>query len=114
MSSSSEIRTAIRVLEAFKTVDPEITLPAMLTFLYYVESDGKSGNQASVNHRLDMSDATASRSTSHWLEWKRPKVKGLNMLESIPDPDDRRYKLISLTRKGLEFADKIRRAINGS
>lgn len=114
MSSSSEIRTAIRVLEAFKAVDPEITLPAMLTFLYYVEKDGMSGNQFSVTQRLDMSDATASRSTSHWLEWKRPKVRGLSMLESVPDPNDRRYKLITLTRKGLEFADKIRRAINGT
>ena len=114
MPTSPEIRTAIRVLETFKSIDPEITLPSMLTFLYYVERDGEAGNQASVNHRLDMSDATASRSTSHWLEWKRPKVRGHQMLESIPDPEDRRYRMITLTRKGLEFAEKIRRAVSGT
>lgn len=112
MPTSSEIRTAIRVLEAFKDVDPDITLPSMLAFLYYVETDGNAGNQYNMEQRLDMSTATASRATSHWLEWKRPRVPGLNMVESIPDPEDRRYRMITLNRNGEKFAQKLKEAVS--
>ena len=114
MPTSKELRTAIRVLETFKEVDPEITLPAMLTFLYIVERDGQAGNQFEVDQRLDMSGATASRSISHWLDFKRPRVHGLGMLESLPDPGDRRYRMITLNRKGLSFAQKIKEAVDGT
>jgi hypothetical protein len=109
-TSSSEIRTAIRVLETFKSIDPDITLPSMLAFLYYVETDGRAGNQYAMEQRLDMSTATASRATSHWLGWKRPRVPGLGMIESIPDPEDRRYRMITLNRNGENFAKKITEA----
>lgn len=113
MPTSPELRTAIRVLEAFKEIDPAITLPSMLAFLYYVERDGEPGNQASMEHRLGMSTATASRATAHWLKWKRPRVAGADMLESIPDPEDRRYKMITLNRRGMEFAQRVREAAHG-
>lgn len=112
MSSSKEIRTAIRVLEAFKEVDADITLPSMLAFLYYVERDDEAGNQNAMEQRLDMSTATASRATAHWMKWKRPRHEGLDMLESIPDPEDRRYKMITLNRRGLDFAKKIEEAVS--
>ena len=67
MTSSIEIRTAIRLLEEFKNVDPDITLPSMLAFLYAVERDGQSGNQFALTERLNMSGATASRAIAHWL-----------------------------------------------
>lgn len=112
MATSSELRTAIRVVETFKEIDPDITLPSMLAFLYYVESDGRAGNQYEMEQRLDMSTATASRATSHWLQWKRPKVPGHGMVESIPDPEDRRYRMITLNEKGTAFAKKIEEAVS--
>lgn len=111
MASSKEIRTAIKVLEEFKKVDPDITLPSMLAYLYYVENDGKAGNQYSMEQRLDMSTATASRATSHWLDYKKPNVPGLGMLDSIPDPKDRRYRVITLNQRGMIFAERIKLAI---
>lgn len=112
MASSRELRTAISILETFKKVDPDITLPSMLTFLYAVERDGQAGNQYAIDHRLDMSGATASRAIAHWLAYKRPRVAGLNMLESMPDPEDRRYRMITLNRRGLDFAKQIEEAVS--
>jgi DNA-binding MarR family transcriptional regulator len=112
MASSTELRTAIRVLEAFKEIDPDITLPSMLTFLYAVERDGQSGNQFEVDQRLDMSGATASRAVAHWLDFKRPRVPGLDMLVSSPDPEDRRYKMLTLNRKGLDFVKSLEEAVS--
>lgn len=113
MPSSQEIRTAIRVLEEFRCIDPDITLPSMLTFLYAVERDDQAGNQFEIDKRLDMSGATASRAIAHWLKFKRPRVAGLDMMDSVPDPEDRRYKMITLNRRGLDFAAKLENAVNG-
>jgi len=114
MPSTPETRAIIRVLEDFHEVDPDITLPSMLAFMYVNERDAQSGNQNYVEHRLNMTNATTSRAIAHWSEFKRPRVQGLNMLVSIPDPEDRRYKLITLTRKGLDLIDKLKAAFNGS
>ena len=111
MTSSVEIRTVIRVLEEFKKIDPDITLPSMLAFLYAAEQDNRSGNQYGIDQRLNMSGATASRAIAHWLDYKRPRVAGHNMMESTPDPEDRRFKMITLNRRGLLFIEKIRLAV---
>lgn len=113
MPTSAELRTVIRVLETFQSVDPDITLPSMLAFCYIAEDDGQSGNQNKMEHRLGMSGATASRATSHWLKWKRPRVAGVDMVVSEVDPDDRRYKLLYLNHRGQAFLTKLKEAIHG-
>jgi DNA-binding MarR family transcriptional regulator len=110
MSTSPEIRTAIRVLEAFKDVDPDITLPSMLAFLYAAELDNRAMNQTSVDARLGMSMATTSRALSHWMDRKHTNKLGLRMIESIPDPEDRRYKRLILNSYGREFLEKVKAA----
>ena len=107
MTSTTETRTLIRALEVFHDLDPDITLPSILTLLYVNERDGQSENQYYCQERLGMSMATVSRAVSHWAEFRRPRVEGLNMIESIPDPEDRRYKRVTLKRSGLEFIDKV-------
>lgn len=113
MSSTSETRTLIRALEVFHDLDPDITLPSILTLLYINERDGQSENQNYCQERLGMSMATVSRAVSHWAEFKRPRVEGLNMIESIPDPEDRRYKMVTLKRSGIDFINKVKGAMNG-
>ena len=107
MTSTTETRTLIRALEVFHDLDPDITLPSILTCLYIHERDAQGGNQDYAQQCLGMSSATASRAVSHWAQWKRPRVSGLDMIDSIPDPEDRRYRIITLKRSGLEFIDKV-------
>lgn len=113
MASTTETRTLIRALEEFHKIDPDITLPSILTFLYINERDGQSQNQFYCQERLGMSMATVTRAILHWAQYKRPRVDGLNMLESMPDPEDRRYKQVTLKRQGLEFVQNIIGAMNG-
>lgn len=113
MASSKELRSFIRALEVIKDVDPDITLPSILGFLYAAEIDNRSRNQEAIEDRLKMSNATTSRAMAHWSAYRRNRVAGLDMLESHPDPEDRRYKRITLKRSGLELIEKIRDAING-
>jgi hypothetical protein len=108
---NNNIRKIIAVLEEFQKVDPTISLPSMLTLLYYADIENNSGNRSIVEERLGMTGATASRSTLYWSDFKAPRVKGHDMLVSIPDPDDRRANIIQYNRKGQEFMAKLSEAI---
>ena len=105
------IKKLIAALEEFQKVDPTISLPSMLTLLYYADIENNSGNRSIVEERLGMTGATASRSTLYWSDFKSPRVKGHDMLVSIPDPDDRRANIIQYNRKGQEFMAKLSEAI---
>ena len=109
--SQKNIKKLIAALEEFKKVDPAISLPSMLAFLYYHDIEGRSGNRSTVEERLGMSGATASRATFYWQEWKEPKVRGKNMLERIDDPEDRRYQVVTYNRSGIDFLQKLDKAI---
>jgi len=113
MPTSVETRAVIRVLEQFKSIDPDITLPSMLALLYIAEDDGERENQWHMEQKLGMSNATASRAASHWFKWKRPKVAGHDFMVSEVDPDDRRYKILHLTPRGRKFIDQIKEAYHG-
>lgn len=106
------IKKLIAALEEFKKLDPAMSLPSMLAFLYYHDVDGRSGNRSVVEERLDMTGATASRATLYWADYKRPRVAGMNMLESHPDIENRRFNVIQYNRKGLEFLDKLSEALS--
>ena len=114
MPSSKQLRTAIRVLEVFKEINGEMTLPVMLTMLYAAERDGMAGNQFDITERLGMTTATSSRSVSYWLPFKRPRVAGEGFMESMPDPEDRRYKMLTLTRQGQEFIKQLEDTVDGT
>ena len=116
MPTSPEIRSVIRVLETFKELTPDdrvMTVNAMLSFLYFSEQDDQGGNQRSVEARLDVDKSAASRNAMLWQKWRRPRVPGLDMMESVDDPADRRYKKITLNRRGLDFLEKLKKAAKG-
>lgn len=101
------IKKLIAALEEFKKVDPSMSLPSILTFLYYHNIENNSGNRSIVEERLGMTGATASRATLYWCEHKTPTEKGKNMVEMIQDPMNRRANIVQYNRKGIEFLQKV-------
>lgn len=105
--NNNNIRKLIAALEEFKKIDPTMSLPSMLTMLYYHDVENNSGNRSIVEERLNMSGATASRATLYWCEYKTPRERGQNMLEMIQDPMNRRANIVQYNRKGMEFMEKL-------
>jgi len=105
--NNNNIRKLIAALEEFKKIDPTMSLPSMLTMLYYHDVENNSGNRSIVEERLNMSGATASRATLYWCEYKTPREKGHNMLEMVQDPMNRRANIVQYNRKGAEFMEKL-------
>lgn len=107
----AKLRKLTKALEVFKEVDPTISLPSMLALLYYADSDGIPGNRLAVEKRLGMSNATGSRATMYWSDYKAPRVPGQDYLEMQDDPLDRRQKIITLNRRGLKFLGELSEAL---
>lgn len=101
------IEKLIAALEEFKKIDPSMSLPSMLTFLYYHNIENNSGNRSIVEERLGMTGATASRATLYWCENKTPHEKGKNMVEMVQDPMNRRANIVQYNRKGIEMMQRI-------
>ena len=105
------IKKLIKALEEFRNIDPTMSLPALITFLYYADIENNSGNRTIVEDRLNMTGATASRATLYWCDFKAPRVKGKDMLNVTQDPFDRRANCIQYNLKGKELIDSIAEAM---
>lgn len=94
---------ATQLLELFRNIDPDMSVSCALALLYCNEEK----TQRDVETRLGLSNAAASRNVSYWSEWKKHKVQGQNMINQTIDPEDRRYRLVSLNAKGKAFIAQI-------
>lgn len=79
----------------------------MLSLLYYIDDDHKSGNRFRNEKRLGLSNATGSRATLYWADLKRPKQPGIGMLDVGPDPEDRRFQIVKINEKGERFLGRM-------
>lgn len=94
------------VLEQFYTLYPAMPLTYILTFIWVSENEGK--HQYDLEQYLGLSNATASRCIKWWGHWKDKKkqTKGLEFIESYPDPADERYRVVMLTKSGKAFYER--------
>lgn len=97
----------LRVLERLQQIDPAMPLSALQSFVWVALNDGH--HQYDLEHYLGASNATASRAIGWWGEWRsfKDKRKGPGFIESYPDPLDRRYRVVKLTKKGRAFWDSL-------
>jgi len=91
----------IKALEKFRDLEPTMSLPSVLTFLY-VARRGVCG-QKEIEQELRLSNAAASRNVSFWTEFKVYEKSGKGFLFRYEDPMDRRNKLLRLTPEGEAF-----------
>lgn len=94
------------VLEQFYNLYPAMPLTYILTLMWVGSNEGK--HQYDLEQYLGLSNATASRCIKWWGKWKDKKKqeKGLEFIESYPDPADERYRVVKLTKSGRAFYDR--------
>jgi DNA-binding MarR family transcriptional regulator len=94
------------VLEQFYNLYPAMPLTYILTLMWVGSNEGK--HQYDLEKYLGLSNATASRCIKWWGKWKdkRKQEKGLEFIESYPDPADERYRVVKLTKAGRAFYDR--------
>ena len=94
------------VLDLFASeVSPEVQVQTIRTLLF-IASRG-SCNQKEIEKELNFTNASASRNVSYWTDRKADRKEGMQFVVRTEDPYDRRYKILTLSRKGKEFMEKV-------
>lgn len=98
--------TLMNVCELLSTIDSEIQLQTLKTFLY-VAARG-SCSQKDLEMTLKLTNASASRNISYWTDRRFDRKPGKGYIERIDDEFDKRFKTLRLTRKGRDFVTKLK------
>jgi DNA-binding MarR family transcriptional regulator len=107
------LAAAIRLIEVFRQIEPNMQLQTAATFLYIAQRDlkGDYPSLIKLGNDLASSNSTASRNVLLLSETFVKDKSGHGLVESFDDPMDRRKKVVRLTPKGHLFLDKIRGAV---
>lgn len=94
--------TMFAFMSEFRKLDNEIQAQTVQTFLAIAMDKRKNVPMQDLAAIIGISQASASRNVSFFSN-KHKKHKGINLLSSSEDPEERRRKLVTLTNKGKAF-----------
>jgi DNA-binding MarR family transcriptional regulator len=89
-------------------VEPEMQI-STLRVLLLIAMKGKCA-QSDIEQELGISNAAASRNVSYWTDRRADRKPGLGFVTRHEDDYDRRYKVLTLSKKGVSFIEKLRSA----
>lgn len=98
-----------RAVEVFYGLDKHMTLFQMYCFLLVATNEGQTQNW--FERKLDTSNAVTSRTLRKFSEFDKPGKPGLNLIETVIDPNDRRFRIVTLTPKGKALVASIRKKL---
>ncbi len=104
-SADAALPTLIRVLEEFRTLDPDLPIQYALSFLTLAQNEGLSMGE--LAQRLAIAQSSASRNIAALSDWHSFGKPGLGLVDAREDPRERRRKLVSLTAKGHAFLHRL-------
>jgi DNA-binding MarR family transcriptional regulator len=105
------LEALLNTIGLFQKLSPTITLESIKTFLVVALNENKS-----VQDYARLAGAAAgpvSRRIGEMTELSFALRPGLNLLESRPDPADRRLILVRLTHQGRAFARRVAKTYDG-
>lgn len=105
-----EIATVTHVLEAFRTLDPDLPIQYALSFMTIAQNEGISIGE--LAERLGIAQSSASRNVAALSRWHSFGKAGLDLVSAQEDPRERRRKVVALTDKGRAFLDALRGIVN--
>jgi DNA-binding MarR family transcriptional regulator len=104
-SADAALFKLIRVLEEFRTLDPDLPIQYALSFLTLAQNEGFS--IGALAQRLAIAQSSASRNIAALSDWHSFGKPGLGLVEAREDPRERRRKRVSLTAKGHAFVHRL-------
>lgn len=107
-----EIATVTRVLEAFRTLDPDLPIQYALSLMTIAQNEGMSIGE--LAERLGIAQSSASRNVAALSRWHSFGKAGLDLVSAQEDPRERRRKVVALTDKGRAFLEALRGIVNDS
>ena len=112
---NNQIQKLIKALHLFQELDPEMTIPQMLTFLNLSEWDlnkPPSVTELGKTMGLEISTTAGSRNIMAWCDLKRNKLKGFDFMETKENPAFRVQKNVYMKHGGYLFLEKLLKILN--
>jgi len=100
------VLTVARVLEAFRTLDPDLPIQYALSFITIAQNEGMSIGE--LAERLGIAQSSASRNVAALSRWHSFGKAGFDLVQAQEDPRERRRKVVTLTDKGRGFIESLR------
>lgn len=95
----------VRVLEALRTLDPDLPIQYALSFLTIAQNEGLSIRD--LSERLGIAQSSASRNVAALSKWHSFGKAGHDLVQAEEDPRERRRKIITLTDSGRALAAQL-------
>lgn len=105
MLSSQPMNKLLSVITEFRQLDTDIQTDTMLVFCLVALNPGITSRDIQIN--TGMSQSAVSRHLAKLSELFSKETPGLNLVENIEDPADRRTKRSYLKHRGRVLAIKI-------
>jgi DNA-binding MarR family transcriptional regulator len=96
-------------LAEFHKLESEMTVSRLLLFLHVAAQPGIK--QADLEQLTGFAQSGCSRAVAVLSKFERYDRPGLDLIESLPNPQNRRHKVVALTAKGQLLAAAVRRAL---
>jgi hypothetical protein len=105
-SETADLQRIIRVLQALRQIDPQMSLKAGLSFLVAVTHNGLTANELAdrIGQTSEASVRYGMRALGHGWQDKRA---GLDLVMVCADPDGGRARLYVATRRGRTLRDTV-------
>ncbi|QJE74619.1 winged helix DNA-binding protein [Aerophototrophica crusticola] len=95
----------VRVVEAFRALDPDLPIQYALSFLTIAQNEGLSIRD--LSERLGIAQSSASRNVAALSKWHSFGKAGHDLVQAEEDPRERRRKVITLTPQGRDLARRL-------
>lgn len=91
----------LKHIENFRKFDADIQSQTIAVFLYVGIHESNEGvPMTKIATDLNMAQSSVSRNVSLLSKWSWSRKEGLNFVEALEDPMERRRKLVKLTNRG--------------
>ena len=101
----SQFRAIFRLLTEFRELDADMPMNQAVCFAWIALNEGRT--QVELRQDLDMASSTSSRSLAALSKVHRLGKPGLNLIEWVENPEDRRAKLLFLTVQGRHLVERL-------
>lgn len=95
----------LRVIEAFRSLDPDMQMPMAASFLLVALHDGVSRTE--VMRALHVAGSTATRNLTGLTAKGRLGRPGHGLVDQTVNPDERRWRMHSLNPEGRRFLRRL-------
>ncbi len=103
--SEAQLEILLSVIEKLRLVDPTMPIQTAYTLLLVAKED--EVQMGSLQDKLGLSPAAVSRNILSLSHYRQDYRAGHGLVKSEPDPNERRRKVVSLTKEGKRFVNSL-------